>query len=298
MIIQKVEFFSQGELCRGLYYSLDGRVSNYHIVMAHGLAGIKEMRLTAYAERFVKKGYSILVFDYRGFGDSDGEPRQLLRVKMQYQDWLAAVDYLSVRGVTLNRMILWGTSLSCGYIIELANAKDEFAALICQVPFTSGISSAGAVGLRSMFKLFCSAVKDVSLSLIGRPPYYIGASGYPGSNALMSKGGDFEAYTALSPKGKVVDQRVAARFVFDLIGYNPGKKLGNFTTLSFIQVARYDRVTPSQSSIKFCEKAKNVTLKVYDVGHFDPYTEPVFDDFINDQIDYLQSVLDVGPTSY
>ena len=34
-----------------------------------------------------------LVFDYRNFGDSEGQPRQLLDIGMQLADWAAAVDY-------------------------------------------------------------------------------------------------------------------------------------------------------------------------------------------------------------
>ena len=47
-------------------------------VMAHGLGGVRQMRLDAFAERFSSAGYRCLVFDYRHFGASAGEPRQLL----------------------------------------------------------------------------------------------------------------------------------------------------------------------------------------------------------------------------
>lgn len=56
------------------------------IVMAHGLGGTRRMRLTAFAERFVAEGYACLVFDYRYFGDSEGQPRQLLDIKSQLED--------------------------------------------------------------------------------------------------------------------------------------------------------------------------------------------------------------------
>ena len=46
--------------------------------MAHGLGGVRQMRLDAFAERFSSAGYRCLVFDYRHFGASAGETRQLL----------------------------------------------------------------------------------------------------------------------------------------------------------------------------------------------------------------------------
>src|SRR3954463_14427651 len=63
------------------------------LVMAHGLGAVRTMRLDAYAERFSAAGYACLVFDYRNFGDSQGEPRQLLDITMQLDDWASAVDY-------------------------------------------------------------------------------------------------------------------------------------------------------------------------------------------------------------
>jgi electron transfer flavoprotein alpha subunit len=42
-------------------------------VLAHGFGGVKEMRLSAYAERFAAAGFGALVFDYRHFGASEGK---------------------------------------------------------------------------------------------------------------------------------------------------------------------------------------------------------------------------------
>ena len=44
--------------------------------MAHGFAAQKEGRLDAFAERFAAAGFAVLVFDYRHFGLSSGEPRR------------------------------------------------------------------------------------------------------------------------------------------------------------------------------------------------------------------------------
>src|ERR1044071_98693 len=75
------------------------------VVMAHGLAGVKEMGLDAFAERFADAGYACLVFDYRPFGASCGEPRQLLDIQRQLEDWRSAVSYArTVDGVDPDRV--------------------------------------------------------------------------------------------------------------------------------------------------------------------------------------------------
>ncbi len=75
-----VEFRSDDAICRGWLYLPQSAQPSPVIVMAHGLGAIREMRLDAYAERFAAAGYTCLVFDYRHFGASDGEPRQLLDI--------------------------------------------------------------------------------------------------------------------------------------------------------------------------------------------------------------------------
>ena len=55
--------------------------------MAHGFAAMRALRLAAYAERFAESGFAVLVFDYRGWGDSAGEPRRVLEIGSQQDDW-------------------------------------------------------------------------------------------------------------------------------------------------------------------------------------------------------------------
>jgi hypothetical protein len=55
------------------------------------------MGLAPYAERFARAGIAALAFTYRHFGDSGGEPRQLLDIDRQLEDWGSALRF--VRGL-------------------------------------------------------------------------------------------------------------------------------------------------------------------------------------------------------
>ena len=46
------------------------------VVLGHGLSAVHDQRLPAYAERFADAGLAALLFDYRHFGSSGGEPRR------------------------------------------------------------------------------------------------------------------------------------------------------------------------------------------------------------------------------
>ena len=63
---------------------------------AHGIAGQKDMGLEPFAELFASKGMAVLLFDYRNFGGSEGEPRNWVSPKRHLQDWDAALDYVRV----------------------------------------------------------------------------------------------------------------------------------------------------------------------------------------------------------
>jgi predicted alpha/beta-fold hydrolase len=76
---EEVSFTSRGEICRGLFLKAESEQSwQPCVIMAHGLGGTIDSGLMPYARRFVDQGFSVLLFDYRHFGFSEGEPRQLI----------------------------------------------------------------------------------------------------------------------------------------------------------------------------------------------------------------------------
>ena len=76
-----VTFKSKGLNCSAFLYIPDTWKEGEKlpaIVMAPGFSGVKEMSLPEYADKFAEAGFVTLLFDYRTFGESEGEPRQQL----------------------------------------------------------------------------------------------------------------------------------------------------------------------------------------------------------------------------
>ncbi|MFC7510360.1 alpha/beta hydrolase [Streptomyces thermocarboxydus] len=107
-------FDSAGTRCAArVYRPTDADQPLPVIVMAHGFGAVRALRLYAYAERFASAGYAVVVFDYRNFGESEGEPRQVLDIGMQHEDWRAALRYArSLEGIDHSRIVAWGTSFA------------------------------------------------------------------------------------------------------------------------------------------------------------------------------------------
>eukprot|EP00201_Polytomella_parva_P014028 CAMPEP_0175054184 /NCGR_PEP_ID=MMETSP0052_2-20121109/9360_1 /TAXON_ID=51329 ORGANISM="Polytomella parva, Strain SAG 63-3" /NCGR_SAMPLE_ID=MMETSP0052_2 /ASSEMBLY_ACC=CAM_ASM_000194 /LENGTH=378 /DNA_ID=CAMNT_0016318843 /DNA_START=288 /DNA_END=1424 /DNA_ORIENTATION=+ len=92
--------------------------------MAHGLGSQKDMGLHAYAEQYARSGIAVLVFDYRGYGGSEGFPRHVINFERHLEDWHAAVHWVHGGGlgpaVDGERVALWGVSYSGGHSLVTA----------------------------------------------------------------------------------------------------------------------------------------------------------------------------------
>jgi dienelactone hydrolase len=143
--VKPVEFPSRRGLCRGRHFapaetSLTNRRGAPCVVLGHGFGGTIEARLTAFAECYARAGCHALAFDYRHFGASDGEPRQLLSIRRQIQDWHAAIAHARfMEGVDPHRVALMGTSFSGGHVVRVAAEDGEVAAVIAQCPMMDGL---------------------------------------------------------------------------------------------------------------------------------------------------------------
>jgi uncharacterized protein len=129
-----VEFESDGATLRGRLY-LHGDRPAPIVVMAHGFSATITMSLDKYAERFHERGLSVLAFDHRGHGTSDGDPRGEINVWVQARGYSDAIDFVRESG-TIGRspIALWSDSLSATAALGVAALDDRVAAVVCQVP--------------------------------------------------------------------------------------------------------------------------------------------------------------------
>jgi len=139
MTIEKrdVTFKSADNLCVGWFFlpqrgKADKRLPA--IAMAHGVGAVKEMYIDFFARRFAEAGVAALLFDYRFFGASGGEPRQRVFPRDQMEDYRSALTWLSLQPeVDSDRLGVWGTSFSGGHVIHVAAHDPRVKAVVSQV---------------------------------------------------------------------------------------------------------------------------------------------------------------------
>lgn len=284
----EVRFASGDADCGAWLYLPEGPGPHPAVVMGHGLGAVKEMRLDVYAERFTAAGYACLVFDYRHFGASGGEPRQLLSVSRQLADWRAAIGHVRSRPeVDPSRVAVWGSSFGGGHAIATA-AEVPVAAAVAQCPFTDGIASTLAIPPRTAVKVVARAVRDVVGRLLRRPPVLVGLAGDPGATALMTAPDVVPGYLGLVPEGMVFRNEVAARVAFDILRYRPGARAARVDCPLHVTVCDEDSVAPARTTLRHVRKAPRGEVLRRPVGHFDIYRGAELERVVEAQLEFLR----------
>jgi pimeloyl-ACP methyl ester carboxylesterase len=267
--------------------------------MAHGFSAVRDQRLDAFAERFAAEGLACLLFDYRHFGDSDGEPRQLLDIRRQLDDWRSAIAFArSLPAVDGAGVALWGTSFSGGHVVALAAEDPGLAAVVSQVPFTDGLSALRAAGPRAASRLTGAGLRDQARALLGRPPFYLPAVGPPGAAAAMTAPEAEPGFRRITGEGSSWRNRYTARVGLRATSYRPYARLRRVACPVLVVVADRDQTTPTEPAIRAAERSPRARLVRYPVGHFEVYTGEWFERAVSEEAAFLvEHLLGRAPTS-
>lgn len=288
---ERTGFYSRGVWCAATLHWPVGasRKSTPAILMLHGWGGIQDALTVSFYEEFTRAGYLVMTFDYRGWGDSAGLPRQTISARQRMWDADAALAFLkSQPGVDLARIVVWGSSFGGGHAVELAADHPELAGVIAQVPMLDGMAAVRAVPLlRLMQFALCSLVDMIKP---GRP-LYIPVLSEPGAFSSMDRDDASKAMKIAEESiGRQYDNRVAARSLMTMGPYRPFKLLKNLRVPTLLLGATEDTVAPFvESSVR---RVNNPHIRVATVkaNHFEPYFEPVFSEVIRCELDFLESL--------
>jgi dienelactone hydrolase len=258
------------------------------VILGHGLGAVREMRLDAYAERFAAAGFAALAFTYRHFGDSGGEPRQLLDIRRQLEDWRAALRFArTLDGIRADAIAIWGSSFGGGHVLEIGASEPGIAAVVSQCPFTDGPASLLAADPKVAPRLTLLALRDELAARRGRAPVRVPTAGGPGTVALMTAPDALEGVEALAA-GHEIDHTVSARVGTRFGLYRPGRALRRPHPPTLLCVCEHDTVAPAKAAIRHARRGRDVELRRYPIGHFEIYWDPWFERVVADQLEFLR----------
>lgn len=251
------------------------------VVLAHGLAGTRDSGLLPFAEAFAEAGLDAFLFDYRGFGGSDGSPRQVVSLAAQLEDYRAAMRAAaSLPGVDPRRLVLWGISLAGGHVLSAAADRDDVAAVVAAVPLVDGLA-AGRHALashtgREIARSTALGVASRVARRAGRRARMMPVVAHPGEVGALTLPGAYEDYHAIA--GPTWRNEIAADVSLELGSREPLKRAASVRCPVLVQIADFDRSAPPQAAAKAAFRAR-AEVRHYPCDHFDlfpgkPWHEP------------------------
>ena len=106
------------------------------VVVTGAWTTVKEQMPATYAEEMADRGHAVLAFDFRNWGESGGNERQLEDPTNKTQDIIAAANYLTTREeVDSDRIAGLGICASAGYMADAAVQSDDIKAIALVAPW-------------------------------------------------------------------------------------------------------------------------------------------------------------------
>lgn len=293
-IIKDSFFFVEGTRLAGRFYLPPKGKRPPVVVMGHGFGAEMAFGLAPFAERFVKKGLGVFMFDYRCFGESAGTPRNLVHPFHHLEDWKAALAHVRQSDlVNPERLGIWGSSFAGGHVVVTAARDSGVRAVVSQIPFMDGMASAAERGPVFGLRAVIAGLKDLANQAVTGEPLYVPIVGGVGAISPLAMPGNLESYLGLIPE----DRRLAwgnkcpARIFLLTAFYRPIKYAPKVKCPALVVIADEDNLAPpalAEKAAKLMPKGRAFHIPV---DHFAPYSGEPFEKVVTAEAEFFAEVL-------
>lgn len=259
------------------------------IILCHGFCGIREILLPAFAESFTLAGFATITFDYRGFGDSDGERGRLVPA-MQISDILSVVNWAREEpGLDAERIGLWGTSFGGCHVFGAAVNDPSIKCIVSQLAFADGeeiVTGRMAEEEKSAFL--------ATLDKMAEKQKRSGKEMFVSITRVLSDVESktfFEDNKILHPK---MDIKIPFLTVRETLLYKPAQSASQVRCPSLIVIAEKDTVNPPEQGRALFSAVGAAVKKLYEekgACHYDMYADKHFNQVIRVQTEWFRKYL-------
>jgi dipeptidyl aminopeptidase/acylaminoacyl peptidase len=273
-----VHFYSEGVRLDGDVYSPDGlgpRERRAGIVLCHGYTGVKDIYLPDNARVLNEAGYVAMVFDYKGWGKSEG-PRSRLAPYSRVADVQAALSLLgTLPQVDPERLGIYGTSYGGATVVWVGAIDARVKCVVSVVGIGNGRRWMRSVRRPDEFHdLLARAAADrVKRALEGTSELV------PREEILVPDRQSAELGAAARRNNPSAVSQIPLEYVDDTLEFNPEWVVDKIAPRPVLFITTDDdRLVPPEESIAMYARAgepkRLVVLKSY--GHYEVYAEPAF----------------------
>jgi len=289
----------QGINLHAWYYRPDTPGPHPVVVAGHGLTVIKEAGFAAFGERWASDAnYASIIFDYRGFGDSDGRERNVVTLKGQVEDYKSVISWIGQHeeNFRLDKIVAMGSASSGMYVADLVVNDGRLAGGMAHCPLLDGKNTLMALPFNP--RLVFWAIVDTARNALGLSPIFVKSVGQPNEFAFMNTPTSHSGFTNMFSQGKTpfteAPNLIAPRYALDLMfNGDAGNHLTNARCPMLVVMAEADDLIPAKLTKSIVEKS-NGRAKLVSVpcGHFDIMKGGSgFDANINAQLEFLKELL-------
>jgi uncharacterized protein len=250
----EVHFYSEGARVAGLWRTPDHPAGRCRaIVQGPGWLGLKDAQLyLRYHEALTAAGFGLLIFDYRGFGESEGEPT--VSPSRQLQDLRNAVTYLETRpDVDADAIGVFGSGgTGGGNAVLLAAADPRVRAAVSQLPVADGAQWLRRMRSEAEWVAFLGALEEDRRVRVAT-----------GKGRLVDPREEIVVPTPERRATRVkadVDGRVPARIPLaaadEILDYRPLAAAAGLRTPLLVIAVENDTATPTDHAIALYEAAR------------------------------------------
>lgn len=261
------------------------------ILIVHGWGATQLTLITNYIAAFNDAGFCVVTFDYPGWGDSEGRPRNVINPWRREKVVESALAYTkSLPEVDETNIILWGSSFGGGHVVRIAAEHPELRGAIAQVPMLDGLLAVKAVPLARKLRFGVDILRDL-LNPFGTR--YVPIISEAGGYSSMDRDGAWrvEEWTKTNLK-QPHDNRVAARSLATMAFYRPFKYLRSIQIPTLVVGANRDTVAPFNEAKVRRMSSETIEIETLNADHFDPYLEPWFDGNIKLQLAFATRIIE------
>lgn len=246
------------------------------IILCHGFCGIRDILLPQFAEAFTRAGFVTITFDYRGFGDSEGERGRLIP-EMQIDDIVTVINWAKEQPfIDEERVGLWGTSLGGGHVFGAAVKGGGVKCIVSQLAF--------ADGEKNITHHMSSEEKKEFISTLEKLDAVKKASGrekFVSITRVLNDNESKKFFEENRTQYPDMDIKIPFLTVKEMLAYKPVQYAAQVTCPSLIVVAEKDTVNPKEQGIELYNSVMHEDKQLYFVNnarHYDTYSGEYFDE--------------------
>jgi dienelactone hydrolase len=261
------------------------------VVIAHGIGAIRQVRLSAYAEKFTRSGYAVLTFDYRHWGESSDTPRYLCSIRKQHADIRGAIDYAKSRPeLDAAQVFLFGTSFGGGHALAVGAQRPDLAGVMSQCTVADCLTVALQAPLGQIVRWVGAGLVDQLRGWAGLSPKYIKLAGEPGDVALMTKLDAEKSYRNMLDGPSRWENLIAARLMLWLPLYRPVRSAQKIQSPLLMVVCDRDEICPAAIAARAAELAPRGQAVHFDSSHFEIYFGELFESATQAMLHFMHQV--------